>query len=133
MTHTLRRIAFFLIPAAFLLAQQPSPAPAAQQPTEVVLTAQSGAKLPVALAPVQAKGLEEAQVEQEFTAVLKRDLADSGVFAVLQAAPTGDPAQAKSWQAAGAEWLVRANLTQGAGGELAVDAVVVDVHADKSV
>ena len=54
------------------------------QQTEVVLTATSSAKLVLAMTSPKVTGVDEATIGREFTAVLKRDLDETGVIAILQ-------------------------------------------------
>ena len=103
------------------------------QQTEVVLSASSSAKLVLGMAPPKLSGLEEAQVATEFTAVLKRDLDETGVFAVLQERLPADSAPAKAWKEAGAQWLLTVRLTRGVAGDLQLEASALDTAAEKAV
>ncbi len=104
----------------------------AQQPAEVVISATSGAKVVVGTAPVVSTGLEEALVGREFTAVLQKDLDESGVFGVLKER-TPASADAKAWSAAGADWLVVAKATRTSGGAFSLALQVMDPRAEKGV
>lgn len=100
----------------------------AQQPSEVVLSARGGRKLVVGLAPGVVSGVDEALVASEFTAVLKKDLDESGVFAHLKDAPQGlDP---KAWKEAGADWLVAPKISRS-GEALGILVQVTDTFAGK--
>lgn len=107
------------------------------QQTEVVLSASSSAKLvlgmtaPKLLAAPKAAPLDEASVATEFTAVLKHDLDESGVFAMLQERLPADSAPAKAWKEAGAQWLLSTKLTKSASGDLRLEATALDTAAEK--
>ena len=103
------------------------------QQTEVVLSASSSAKLVLAMPAPKLTGIEDGLVATEFTAVLKRDLDETGVFAVLQERLPADSAPAKAWKEAGAQWLLTVRLTRAAGGELQLDASALDTAAEKAV
>lgn len=104
----------------------------AQQPSEVVLSATSGAKVVVGMAPVASSGLEDSAVAQEFTAVLMKDLDESGVFGMLrERTPTS--ADAKAWSAAGADWLLIAKATKAGNGAFTLALQVLDTRAEKGV
>ncbi len=103
------------------------------QQTEVVLTATSSAKLVLAMTSPKVTGLDEATIAQEFTAVLKRDLDETGVIAMLQERLPADSAPAKAWKEVGAQWLLSIRLTKGANGDLQMEASALDTAAEKSV
>lgn len=103
------------------------------QQTEVVLSASSSAKLVLAMPAPKLTGIEDGLVATEFTAVLKRDLDETGVFAVLQERLPADAAPAKAWKEAGAQWLLTVRLARAAGGELQLDASALDTAAEKPV
>ncbi|WP_306591750.1 hypothetical protein [Geothrix sp. 21YS21S-4] len=106
----------------------------AQQPTEVVLSASSGAKLVLAMTAPKVSGVDESQVASEFTAVLRRDLDETGVFALLQERLPADSAPTKAWREAGAQWLLSVRIARAAeGGGLQLDASALDTAAEKSV
>jgi TolB protein len=103
------------------------------QQTEVVLTATSSAKLVLAMTTPKVAGLDGAVVAQEFTAVLKRDLDESGVIAVLQEGLPADGAPVKAWKEAGAQWLLNTRLSKAANGDLHLEASAMDTAAEKGV
>lgn len=103
------------------------------QQTEVVLSASSSAKLVLGMPAPKAAGLDEASVAAEFTAVLKRDLDESGVMALLQERLPAEGAPAKAWQEAGAQWLLTVRLSKAAGGDLQLEATALDTAAEKGV
>jgi TolB protein len=103
------------------------------QQTEVVLSAASSAKLVLGMTAPKVSGLDEALVASDFTAVLKRDLDETGVFALLQERLPADAAPAKAWREAGAQWLLSVRLVRGAAGDLQLDASAVDTAAEKAV
>lgn len=103
------------------------------QQTEVVLSATSSAKLVLGMTSPKLSGLEEAQVAADFTAVLTRDLNETGVFAVLQEGLPADAAPARAWKEAGAQWLLGVRLMRASGGELQVEASALDTAAEKAV
>lgn len=103
------------------------------QQAEVVLSASSSAKLVLAMTAPKLTGVEEGLVAAEFTAVLKRDLDETGVFAVLQERMPADSAPVKAWKEAGAQWLLNVRLTRATGGTLQLDASALDTAADKAV
>ncbi|HCZ33208.1 MAG TPA: hypothetical protein DHV93_06980 [Holophagaceae bacterium] len=103
------------------------------QQTEVVLSASSSAKLVLGMAPPKVSGLDEAQVAAEFTAVVRRDLDETGVFAVLQERLPSDTAPAKAWKEAGAQWLLTVRLTRATTGDLQLEASALDTAAEKAV
>jgi len=121
-----------MIRSPFLLAMLCAPGLAAQQPSEVVLSATSGAKVVVGVAPVQATGLEGVPVDQDFAAVLRKDLDDSGVFGVLKERLPASP-DVKAWGQAGAEWLVLAKAGRAANGTFSLALQVMDTRAEKPV
>ncbi len=101
------------------------------QQTEVVLSATSSAKLVLALSQPKLAGLDEAMVAAEFTAVLKRDLDESGVFGVLQERLPADGAPTKAWKEAGAMLLLSARLAKAANGDLQLEASALDTSTEK--
>ena len=103
------------------------------QQTEVVLSATSSAKLVLAMTAPKVTGLDEAAVGAEFTAVLKRDLDETGVIAMLLERLPADSAPAKAWKEAGAQWLLNARLSKAANGDLQLEATALDTAAEKSV
>ena len=103
------------------------------QQTEVVLSATSSAKLVLGMTSPKLAGVDEAQVATEFTAVLKRDLDETGVFAVLQERLPADSAPVKAWKEAGAQWLLNVRLGRSATGDLQLDASALDTAAEKAV
>lgn len=105
----------------------------AAQQTEVVLTASSSAKLVLAMTSPKLTGIEEGKVAQEFTAVLKRDLDETGVFAVLQERLPSDAAPPKAWKEAGAQWLLGVRIVRSAAGDLELEASVLDTAAEKAI
>jgi TolB protein len=105
----------------------------AQQQTEVVLSATSSAKLVLAMTSPKATGLDEATVGSEFTAVLRRDLDETGVIAMLQERLPADSAPVKAWKEAGAQWLLNTKLTRAANGDLQLEATALDTAAEKGV
>jgi TolB protein len=128
MTRALYRILFCAIAATSALGL------CAQQ-TEVVLSATSGSKLVLAVAPPKLAGVDEATATQEFTGVLQRDLDETGVFGLLKDKLPGttDPSSYKAWKEAGAQWLLVTKLTRAATGELQLDATAIDTGAEKAV
>jgi TolB protein len=123
MTRFLIRTFLCAIAASGLFAQQ----------TEVVLSATSSAKLVLAMASPKAAGLDEASVAKEFTAVLKRDLDETGVISVLQERLPADAAPMAAWKEAGAQWLLNARLSKAANGDLKLEASAMDTAAEKGV
>jgi len=103
------------------------------QQTEVVLSATSSAKLVLAMSAPKVTGLDEASVNAEFVAVLKRDLDETGVIAVLQERLPADGSPAKAWKEAGAQWLLNAKLSKAANGDLQLEASALDTAAEKGV
>ena len=103
------------------------------QQTEVVLTATSSAKLVLAMPAPKTSGLDAALVATEYSAVLQRDLDESGVIAVLQERLPAEGAAVKAWKEAGAQWLLSAKLTRAANGELQLEASALDTAAEKGV
>lgn len=103
----------------------------AQQPSEVVLSARGGRKFIVGMAPTSTTGVDEALVAKEFTAVLKKDLDDSGVFTTLKDRPAGQ--DAKAWKDAGADWLLVPKIARGTGDALSIQVQVSDTFAGKAV
>src|SRR5664279_6492128 len=104
MSQFVLRIFLCVLVASGLCAQQ----------TEVVLSATSSAKLILAMTPPKVAGVDEAQVAKEFTAVLKRDLDETGVIAMLQERLPADTAPTKAWKEAGAQWLLNTKLIKSA-------------------
>jgi TolB protein len=123
MSQCLIRIVLCVLVASGLCAQQ----------TEVVLSATSSAKLVLAMTPPKVTGLDEATVATEFTAVLKRDLDETGVIALLQERLPADGAPVKAWKEAGAQWLLNSRLSKAANGDLRLEASSLDTAAEKSV
>ncbi|HLP30595.1 MAG TPA: hypothetical protein VK150_04480 [Geothrix sp.] len=105
----------------------------AAQQTEVVLSATSSAKLVLAMTSPKVSGLDEATVGTEFTAVLRRDLDETGVIAMLQERLPADGAPTKAWREAGAQWLLNTRLTRAANGDLQLEATALDTAAEKGV
>lgn len=103
------------------------------QQTEVVLSATSSAKLVLAMTSPKVTGLDEAVVGTEFTAVLKRDLDETGVIAMLQERLPADAAPVVAWKEAGAQWLLSTRLSKAANGDLQLEASALDTAAEKSV
>jgi TolB protein len=103
------------------------------QQTEVVLSATSSAKLVLAMTSPKTSGLDDATVATEFTAVLKRDLDESGVIAMLQERLPADGAPTKDWKEAGAQWLLHTRMTKASSGDLQMDATALDTAAEKGV
>ncbi|HJV49705.1 MAG TPA: hypothetical protein VJ549_10560 [Geothrix sp.] len=103
------------------------------QQTEVVLSATSSAKLVLGMTSPKVTGVDEAAVATEFTAVLKRDLDETGVIAVLQERLPANTAPVKAWKEAGAQWLLNAKLTKAANGDLQLEASALDTAAEKGV
>ena len=105
------------------------------QQTEVVLSATSGSKLVLAVAPPKLTGLDEATVARDFTGVLQRDLDETGVFGLLteKLPATTDPSSYKAWKEAGAQWLLVTRLTKSASGEIQLEASAIDTNAEKAV
>jgi TolB protein len=103
------------------------------QQTEVVLTATSSAKLVLAMTSPKVTGVDPAVVSKDFTAVLKRDLDETGVIAMLQERLPADAAPVKAWKEAGAQWLLNTRLTKAANGDLQLEASALDTAAEKSV
>ncbi len=103
------------------------------QQTEVVLSATSSAKLVLAMTTPKATGLDDATVAAQFTAVLKKDLDETGVIAMLQERLPADGAPAKAWKEAGAQWLLNTKLTKAANGDLQMEASALDTAAEKGV
>ena len=103
------------------------------QQTEVVLSATSSAKLVLAMTLPKATGVDDAAVATEFTAVLKRDLDESGVIAMLQERLPADGAPTKAWKEAGAQWLLNTRLSKAANGDLQMEASALDTAAEKGV
>lgn len=97
--------------------------------TEVTVDARQG-KLGVGLPDPILAGLDGASVTSNFTDVLRRDLEDSGPFALLKdklpatvAIPT-----VKQWLDAGAEWVLALKVTKS-GETVTVALQVLDVKA----
>ncbi|MDP1831375.1 MAG: hypothetical protein Q8K67_04905 [Geothrix sp.] len=103
------------------------------QQTEVVLSATSSAKLVLAMTSPKVTGLDEAKVGTEFTAVLKRDLDETGVIAMLQEGLPADAAPVKAWKEAGAQWLLSTRFSRAANGDLQLEASALDTAAEKGV
>ena len=103
------------------------------QQTEVVLTATSSTKLVLAMTAPKATGLDDASIAAEFTAVLRRDLDETGIIAVLQERLPVDGAPAKAWKEAGAQWLLSTRLTKAASGDLKLEASVLDTAAESGL
>jgi len=103
------------------------------QQTEVVLTATSSAKLVLGMTQPKASGLDDATIATEFTAVLKRDLDETGLIAMLQERLPGDAAAVKAWKEAGAQWLLNVRMTKAANGDLQMEASALDTAAEKGV
>ncbi|WLT30276.1 hypothetical protein [Geothrix sp. PMB-07] len=103
------------------------------QQTEVVLSATSSAKLVLAMTSPKTTGLDGATVASDFTAVLKKDLDETGVIAVLAERLPADGAPAKAWKEAGAQWLLSAKLTKAPNGDLQLEASALDTAAEKGV
>ena len=119
-----------LAPPAWGRVPQASPAP--QQDKEVVIEANVGSRLGIAVPPPQNQGVNEARVKVDFLDVLDKDLDEAGPFAVLRTnyPPSTDPGSYKAWADAGTEWLLTTTVTRtGEGGGLEVVAQVVDVKA----
>ncbi|MFZ4514684.1 MAG: hypothetical protein ACOYNX_13725, partial [Geothrix sp.] len=70
------------------------------QQTEVVLTASSSAKLVLGMTSPKVTGLDAASVGAEFTAVLRRDLDETGVIATLQERLPAEGAATAAWKEA---------------------------------
>lgn len=117
--------AFLLLASVGLAAQQ----------TEVVLSASSGAKLVLAVAPPVLSGIDQATADAQFTSVLQHDLDESGVFGLLKdKLPTStDPSSYGAWKDAGAQWLLVCKLNRAADGALQLDATAIDTTAGKAV
>ena len=128
MTRTLFRILFCAFAAASALGLS------AQQ-TEVVLSATSGSKLVLAVAPPQLTGVDEATATREFTGVLQQDLDASGVFGLLKdnLPKATDPSSYNAWKEAGAQWLLVTQLTRTSTGDLQLEATAIDTGAGKAV
>lgn len=103
----------------------------AQNPSEVVLSARGGRKMVVGMVPPAATGIDDALVAKEFTAVLQKDLDDSGVFTSLKEKPAS--LDAKAWKEAGADWLLTPKVTKASGDSISVLVQVLDTFAGKSV
>ncbi len=103
------------------------------QQTEVVLSATSSAKLVLAMTSPKLSGVEAAAVGTEFTAVLKRDLDETGVIAMLQERLPADESPVKAWKEAGAQWLLNTRLSRAANGDLKLEATALDTAAEKGV
>lgn len=103
------------------------------QQTEVVLSATSSAKLVLGMTSPKATGLDDASVGAEFTAVLRRDLDETGVIAMLQERLPAEGAPVSAWKEAGAQWLLNTRLSRAAGGELRLEASALDTAAEKGV
>ncbi len=103
------------------------------QQTEVVLSATSSAKLVLAMTSPKVTGVDEAAVRMEFTAVLKRDLDETGVIAMLQERLPADAAPLAAWKEAGAQWLLNTKLSKAANGDLKLEASALDTAAEKGV
>lgn len=103
------------------------------QQTEVVLSATSSAKLVLAMTSPKLSGVEAAAVGTEFTAVLKRDLDETGVIAMLQERLPGDESPVKAWKEAGAQWLLNTRLARAVNGDLKLEATALDTAAEKVV
>lgn len=103
------------------------------QQTEVVLTATSSAKLVLGMTQPKASGLDDTTIATEFTAVLKRDLDETGLIALLQERLPADAAAVKAWKEAGAQWLLNVRMTKAASGDLQMEASALDTAAEKGV
>ena len=103
------------------------------QQTEVVLSATSSAKLVLAMTTPKASGLSDATVAAEFSAVLKRDLDETGVIAMLQERLPPEGAPVKAWKEAGAQWLLNTKLTKAANGDFHLEASALETAAEKGV
>jgi TolB protein len=110
-----------------------SPALWGQAPTsqEVVLSANAGSKLGIALPFPKVTGLPEDTVTREYQQVLVKDLDEAGPFGVLRnnLPATTDAASYKAWVDTGTEWLLTSTLSRSAAGDLEVVLQVVDVKA----
>jgi hypothetical protein len=78
-------------------------------------------------------GLDAATVGAEFTAVLRRDLDETGVIATLQERLPAEGAALAAWKEAGAQWLLSVRINRVASGDLQLDASVLDTSAEKGV
>ncbi|HJW72193.1 MAG TPA: hypothetical protein VJ486_05000 [Geothrix sp.] len=103
------------------------------QQNEVVLTATSSAKLVLGMPAPKLTGLDAGSVAQDFTAVLNRDLEESGVIAALQEKLPPDSAPVKVWKEAGAQWLLTVKITRAAKGDLQMETSAIDTGAEKIV
>lgn len=116
-----------------------APSLSAQAPSrEVVLSAQAGSKLALAVPFPQLGFLDEALVRREFHEVLLRDLAEAGPFSLVKGSqPKGaDISAHKAWMEVGADWLVavRVQRSDDAKSDEALLLVTVsDVRSGKSV
>lgn len=111
-----------------------TPAKQAPPKQEVILTASAGSRLALALPTPQLTGIGEAEVERDFTEVVKRDLEEAGPFALVKGTlpKATDPASYKAWADNGTDWLLTVKITQ-TGDEVSVNVVVIDPKAGKSV
>ena len=117
-------LGLWLASAPILWAQ----APANQ---EVVLTANAGSKLGVAVPFPKLAGLPEDTVTREFQQVLLKDLEEAGPFAVIRnnLPASTDPASFKAWGETGTQWILTSSLSRSAAGDTEVLLQVLDVQA----
>lgn len=108
--------------------------PLGAQGQDVVLTTSAGSRLSVALPVPVSQKLDGALVAREFTAVLQRNLEESGSFSLLKGKDVGrtDPGSYKAWMDAGADWLLLVKA-EGTGEEVRVEGAVMDTRSGKQV
>lgn len=116
-----------------LVAQQPPRQTAPQ--TEVTLTTRPDGRVGLALPPPQISGLGEAEVEKDFTEVVKRDLDESGTFVLVKGPlpKATDPSTYKAWTETVTDWLLTVKITQSGSDELVVNVVVIDPKVGKNI
>ncbi len=103
----------------------------AQQPTDVVLNARGGRKMVVGMVTPTVAGMDESLIAKDFTAVLQKDLDDSGVFTSLKDRPAGT--DVKAWKEAGADWMLTPKITKSSAESISVLIQVMDTFAGKGV
>ena len=98
---------------------------------DVVIHAQVGSKLGIALPFPRLTGLSEATASKEYQQVLSKDLDEAGPFEVMKhdLPPATDAASFKAWADTGTSWLLTATVARSEAGDVEVVIQVVDVTA----
>ena len=98
---------------------------------EVVLSANAGSKLGIAVPVPKVAGLPEDTVNREYQKVLVKDLEEAGPFAVIRdnLPASTEPSAYKAWGDTGTEWLITSSLSRNPAGDIEVLLQVVDVKA----